>query len=218
MHGKEFCQGTVKATLELGPGGNGSYSIDGLVLASEFRGNFAAGHVQSSATAAPHGAFIAEANATNLYGSWISFGSRRLFHWDFVRVAPPPPPPPPCADWTAPTACAAGGCLWEGGACRSRITQQVDVFIGGAKAPWGTIYNCFRVPSSVLLPDGDVVIFVESRIGSCGDQACDRENRGQNTEGTEEGRDNKENRKAVKREERRETRDERREKRGKRSA
>ena len=39
------------------------------------------------------------------------------------------------------------------------------------KAPWGTTYFCFRVPSSVQLPNGDVLIFVESMIGSCHDQA-----------------------------------------------
>jgi sialidase-1 len=33
------------------------------------------------------------------------------------------------------------------------------------------VYSCFRVPSSVLLPNGEVVVYVESRIGSCGDQA-----------------------------------------------
>ena len=173
VKGKTYCQRTVRATLELGPGGKGTYSIDGLVISSEYRGDFAAGHVQSSAKAEPHGTFIAEANSTNLYGSWISFGSKRLFHWDFVRAVPPAPPPPPCTNLTTPTTCDdAAGCLWKGGACSSRIRQQVNVFIGGTKAPWGTVYNCFRVPSSVLLPNGDVVIFVESRIGTCGDQAA----------------------------------------------
>jgi hypothetical protein len=171
--GKATCQGTVPAKLSFGAGGNGTYSIDGLVLSSEFRGNFAAGHVQSTKTAAPHGTFIAQANATHLYGSWISFGSQRLFHWDFKRATPLPPPPPPCTSAKTSATCAKekAGCVWKDGACSSRITQQVNVFVGGTKAPWGTTYNCFRVPSSVLLPNGDVVVFVESRIGSCGDQA-----------------------------------------------
>jgi hypothetical protein len=159
VKGKRFCQGSVPSTLEFGAGGNGTYSIDGLVLASEYRGNFATGHVQSTATAAPHGSFIVEANATNLYGSWISFASQRLFHWDFVRAVkppPPPPPPPPCANLATSAACANAGCLWKNGGCSSRIMQQVDVFLGGFKAPWGTTYSCFRVPSSVLLPNGDV--------------------------------------------------------------
>eukprot|EP01044_Picomonas_judraskeda_P035370 COSAG03_NODE_15098_length_441_cov_0.883041_1_plen_114_part_10 len=67
VKGKSFCQGSVPATLSFGAGGNGTYSIDGLVISSEFRGNFAAGHVQSTKTAAPHGTFIAEANETHLY-------------------------------------------------------------------------------------------------------------------------------------------------------
>ncbi len=170
---KPTCQGTVPATLSFGVGGNGTYSIDGLVLSSEFRGNFAAGHVQSTETAAPHGTFIVQANETHLYGSWVSFGSQRLFHWDFKRTTPPPPPPPPCAGARTSAACGkeAAGCIWKQGSCSSRITQQVNVFVGGTKAPWGTTYHCFRVPSSVLLPNGDVVVFVESRIETCGDQA-----------------------------------------------
>jgi hypothetical protein len=147
VDGKNHCQGVVPATLSFGAGGNGTYSIDGLVIASEFRANFAAGHVQSTLTAAPHGSFIVQANATNLYGSWISFGSQRIFHWDFTRAVPPLPPPPPCS--IAKTAAACGeeiGCMWTGaGACRSQIKQQVDVFVGGTKAPWGTVYACFRV-------------------------------------------------------------------------
>jgi sialidase-1 len=169
---KPHCQGTVRATLAFGAGGNGTYSIDGLVISSEFRGNFAAGHVQASPSAAPHGTFIAQANATHLYGSWISFGSRRLFHWDFTRSTPPPPPPPPCTSAKSAQLCRSEtGCAWRGGSCTSRILQQVNAFVGGTVAPWGTTYSCFRVPSSVQLPNGDVVIFVESRIGSCGDQA-----------------------------------------------
>jgi hypothetical protein len=115
VHGKQVCQGTVHATLSFDAGGNGTYSIDGLVISSEFTGDFAAGHVQSTPTAAPHGTFIAQANETHLYGSWISFGSKRLFHWDFTRAVPPPPPPPPCS--AAKTAAACGkdaGCLWNG--------------------------------------------------------------------------------------------------------
>ena len=40
---KPHCQGTVRATLSFGPGGNGTYSIDGLVMSSEYRGDFASG-------------------------------------------------------------------------------------------------------------------------------------------------------------------------------
>ena len=61
--------------------------------------------------------------------------------------------------------------MWKSGVCGPRIQQQVNVFVGDTRAPWGTTYHCFRVPSSVRLPSGDVVLFVESRIGSCGDQA-----------------------------------------------
>lgn len=35
----------------------------------------------------------------------------------------------------------------------------------------GTKYACFRVPSTVQALNGDIVIFVESRIASCNDQA-----------------------------------------------
>ena len=42
-NGKESCQGSVASTLTFGPGGNGTYSIDGLVLASDYRGDFSRG-------------------------------------------------------------------------------------------------------------------------------------------------------------------------------
>ena len=110
-----------------------------------------------------------QANATHLYGSWISYGSQRLFHWDYIRAVAPPPPAPPCAMATSAAACGTepAGCVWKGASCEPRIIEQVDIFIGGTTAAWGTKYACFRVPSSVLLPNGDVVVFVESRIGTC---------------------------------------------------
>ena len=172
--GHEYCQGSVAAHLSLADG-NGTYSIGSCaVLAEEFRGDFASGHVAGKADRKPHGTFILQANATHAWGSWISFGTKRLFHWNFERAPPPPPPPPPCSASKSAAACAAAkaGCVWSAaGACESKILAQVDVFVGHTAGSWGTTYFCFRVPSAVRMPSGEIVVFVESRIGSCGDQA-----------------------------------------------
>jgi sialidase-1 len=70
-------------------------------------------------------------------------------------------------------------CAWSktNATCASRVTQ-IDVVHGSAyglanftTAPWGTHYNCFRVPSVVQTPDKTIFIFFQSHIGSCGDQA-----------------------------------------------
>lgn len=47
------------------------------------------------------------------------------------------------------------------------------VFGNNTVSNWGTIYECFRVPSVVRVPGSPpvLVVFTESRIGSCGDQA-----------------------------------------------
>ncbi len=43
--------------------------------------------------------------------------------------------------------------------------------VAGTKAPWGTTYACFRVPTAVLTADGTLLVCAEARIGSCQDQA-----------------------------------------------
>ena len=87
---------------------------------------------------------------------------------------PLPPAPPPCAlSRSEPSCNSTAGCFWDGrhgGVCKTRVLAQVDVFVGHTKATWGTEYFCFRgSPASDL--SGTLVVFVESRIGNCGDQA-----------------------------------------------
>jgi hypothetical protein len=60
-----------------------------------------------------------------------------------------------------------------------RPIRQMDLFVGGPPdhngtvAPWGTVYDCFRVPSAVhmALPIG-LLVFAESRVAGsgCADQ------------------------------------------------
>ena len=52
--------------------------------------------------------------------------------------------------------------------------RQLPIFHSRAhgRAPWNTTYSCFRVPSVVQNPQTKTLVaFVESRIGSCSDQA-----------------------------------------------
>jgi hypothetical protein len=88
---------------------------------------------------------------------------------------PPAPAAKSCTSFTTQAAClgqASPGadCAWGGHKCTSRVTQ-LDILQANTTAPWGTLYFCFRVPSAVQTPDGTLFIFLESRIGSCGDQA-----------------------------------------------
>jgi sialidase-1 len=170
--------GTAKARLSL-KSGAGTYTIHGVAsevepneLASD--GSFAAGHIKTGASM--HGAFEAQANATHLWGSWATYGSKRIFLWQMQRSAPPPPPPKSCGNFTTQVACTGHAspdtprCVWDGHKCASRVTQ-IDIVEGNTTAPWGTLYSCFRVPSAVQTPDGTLLVFLESRIGSCADQA-----------------------------------------------
>lgn len=164
-------QGVAPAGLVLA-GGNGTYSIgETSVVSTEFHGYFAAGHIVG-ADGSPHGTFQMIANDTHLWGSWMTYGTKRLFRWDMARV------PPACVNITNKQTCQSQAspdtprCMWNASTskCVSRV-RQVDVFLGNTTAPWGTTYHCFRVPSVVRALNGDVLLFVESRIGSCNDQA-----------------------------------------------
>ena len=176
--------GSVRARLSL-KAGAGTYTVytavgtpqhSSTVEPSEVRsdGCFAAGHIRTGAEL--HGSFEAQANATHLWGSWATYGSQRIYLWAMRRSAPAPPPAPPCGSLTTPAACAGQTdpsvprCFWHGAKCISRVTQ-VDIVEHNTTAPWGTLYACFRIPSAVQTPDGTLLVFFESRIGSCNDQA-----------------------------------------------
>lgn len=175
--------GTVMARLSL-KSGAGTYTVDGATsesVASEVEPNelrsdgaFAAGHIKTGTTM--HGTFEAQANASHLWGSWATYGSKRIFLWQMQRSAPRPPPPKSCASLTTQASCTGQAspdvprCVWDGHKCASRVTQ-IDIVKGNTTAPWGTLYSCFRVPSAVQTPDGTLLVFLESRIGSCNDQA-----------------------------------------------
>ena len=177
--------GTAKARLVL-KAGAGTYTVGGGVesrsgvhsdgsdvepneLSND--GSFAAGHIKTGATM--HGTFEAQANATHLWGSWATYASRKIFLWQMQRSASPPES---CSSFPTQAACTghaspdAPRCAWDGNKCASRVTQ-IDVVQGNTTAPWGTLYSCFRIPSAVQTPDGTLFIFLESRIGSCNDQA-----------------------------------------------
>eukprot|EP01047_Picozoa_sp_COSAG01_P070437 COSAG01_NODE_10673_length_2107_cov_28.150398_2_plen_562_part_00 len=189
--------GTARARLSL-KNGAGTYSVEGTAASStlpqggssigrtkqastvepsELRsdGSFAAGHIRTGAEL--HGTFEAQANITHLWGSWATYGTQRIFLWAMHRSTQPPPPPAPlCSNLTTPATCtgqqdpSVPRCFWKGSQCISRVTQ-VDIVQHHTRAPWGTLYACFRVPSAVQTPDGTLVVFFESRIGSCNDQA-----------------------------------------------
>ena len=142
------------------------------VQSTELRnsGSFAAGHIKTGKSL--HGTFEAQANATHLWGSWATYGTQRIYVWAMHRSVPPAE----CTKLTSPAACARQAdsdeprCAWRGGKCISRV-KQVDIVEHNTTAPWGTLYSCFRVPSAVQTLDGTLVVFFESRIGSCNDQA-----------------------------------------------
>ena len=159
------CQGTVPASLQL-LAGSGTYSVDGFIRSSELHGNFAMGHVlDRGSDASPHGSFLLQANATHAWGSWLSFATERLFHWDFVRQGNGS-----CSGHTPAECLESAGCTWRGRGCGRAVVAQVPVFEEKTTAPWGTHYACFRVPAAVMVR-GDLLVFAESRIGSCDDQA-----------------------------------------------
>lgn len=60
--------------------------VDGnsLAVATEFKnGDFAAGHIVTGETL--HGTYQVLANATHLYGSWMTYSSKRSFKWEMKR-------------------------------------------------------------------------------------------------------------------------------------
>jgi hypothetical protein len=149
--------GTHAATITM-KGGSGIYSIGPSKLAAEeYDGSFFRGNL-TKMDGERHGTVMLYARGTKAYGSFFSYGSKRMFHWEFNRsgpVAPTPPPTPPLP-------------------------------------PPGTIvydnpsdgYSCFRVPS-VVNTGMSILVFVESRRSSCGDQEPKDVNLRRSTDGGE---------------------------------
>lgn len=77
-------QGTVEARLTL-KNGSGVYIVGNedpgnLAVATEFvNGDFAAGHIVTDGER--HGTFQVLANETHLYGTWMTYASKRSFRW-----------------------------------------------------------------------------------------------------------------------------------------
>eukprot|EP00040_Diaphanoeca_grandis_P044610 m.12929 g.12929 ORF g.12929 m.12929 type:complete len:493 (+) comp9524_c0_seq1:67-1545(+) len=86
----DHCQGTAQASFELLANGTGKYATGGPsgVVTTTFNDNFASGKIIDEVASTIHGEFIIEANETDAWGSWISFGTERQFHWNFKRAPP----------------------------------------------------------------------------------------------------------------------------------
>ena len=131
-------QGTVAATLSL-TDGSGIYSVGGQhVHAEEFDGSFMRGNLTDVAGNRHGTVMLASADGKHAYGTFYSYTSMRLFHWEFNKTGPTPVPTP------APH--APGVTVYEDG-------------LGG--------YACHRVPA-VVNTGTSILVFVESRHKSCG--------------------------------------------------
>ena len=170
-----LCTAVARLSLKAGAGTyttGGELEVEPNELLND--GSFAAGHIKAGANMV--GTFEAQANATHLWGSWATYGDMRIFLWQMRRSAPPSDPTKSCSSLTTSGACTgqaspdAPRCVWDGHNCTSRVTQ-IDILNANTTAPWGTLYSCFRIPSAVQTPDNTLFVFLESRIGSCNDQA-----------------------------------------------
>ena len=133
-------------------------------------GNFATGRMDRKGSDF-YGTYMLQANATALWGSWLSWaGSEKLFLWSMKRAGPPPPPPPPkCPCGPGPS---AGTCILCKPPPAVVLSPPVTVFDNSdypkccAVAMDPSKVCMYRIPVVLQVPQTPVVLaFAEARLG-----------------------------------------------------